>query len=235
MKRYTVLGIFSLVIYFSLFAPGFLYGQGFTGPSAVGGVVFPNQPGQPVLIPYITTVAEARTLPNDSFVFLNGNIINALPGGKYYTFRDASGEIAVDIGLKHWRGLSIDVSDIVEIYGEVKISRGQASVKVHALAGTGRTNVRPGQPVMVNHPITIAEARTLPHDSFVILNGNIVNSLSGKKDYTLRDISGEITVEIDTKHWRGLSVGVADRIEIYGEVKISKGQASIKVHAIKMM
>jgi uncharacterized protein (TIGR00156 family) len=123
----------------------------------------------------------------------------------------------------------------VEIYGEVKISRGQASIKVHALTGTGRTNVRPGQPMMVGHPIMITEARTLPHDSFVILNGNIVNALSGNKNYTFRDSSGEISVEIEKKHWRGLSVGVSDRVEIYGEVKINKGQASIKVHAIKMI
>jgi uncharacterized protein (TIGR00156 family) len=139
----------------------------------------------------------------------------------------------LDIGPKHWRGLSVDVSDRVIIYGEVKISRGQASIKVHAIHGDGRINTRPGQAVFINRPITINDAKNLAHDSFVILNGNIVNTLPGKNNYTFRDTSGEITVDIGPKQWRGLSVGISDRAEIFGEVKISRGQASIKVHAIR--
>jgi uncharacterized protein (TIGR00156 family) len=148
--------------------------------------------------------------------------------------RDPSGEIAVDIGPKEWRGLSVGVSDRVEIYGEVKITRGQISIKVHAITGAGRTNTRQGQAVTVGQPIAINEAVNLAHDSWVILNGNIVSQLpKGKHDYSFRDFSGEITVDIGPKEWRGLSVGVSDMVEIYGEVKISKGQVSIKVQGIR--
>ena len=201
-------------------------------------LLFPAQivSGQAVMISRPIPVIEARNLPHDSWVILNGNIVNMLPGGRNYTFRDSSGEITVDIGPKNWRGLSTGISDRVEIYGEVKIHRGQVSIKVHAITGTGRTNTWPGQAVMVNRPITIVEAVNLPHDSWVILNGNITSQLpSGKHNYSFRDSSAEVTVDIGPKNWRGLSVGISDRVEIYGEVKIHRGQVSIKVHAIRII
>jgi uncharacterized protein (TIGR00156 family) len=139
-------------------------------------------------------------------------------------FRDSSGEIPVEIGPKEWRGLSAAVSDTVEIYGEVKIQRGQVSIKVHAITSAARTNVR---------RYTITDMRNLSHDSWVVLTGNIVYSLPPPHDYTFRDSSGEITIDIGQKEWRGLSVGETDIVEIYGEVKIHKGQVSIKVHAIR--
>ena len=120
MKRY----IFSLML---LLIAAAVYGQGFTGH---GG-------GQPVMISHPISVSEARNLPHDSWVVLNGNIINMLPGGRQYTFRDASGDIAVDIGPKEWRGLSVGMSDKVEIYGEVKSRRGLIHIKVHAIRITG--------------------------------------------------------------------------------------------------
>lgn len=79
------------------------------------------------------TVSEAKSLPNDSWVVLTGNVINQLPGGRQYTFRDSTGEIAVDIGAKEWRSLSVGADDRVEIHGEVKVHRGQISIKVHAI------------------------------------------------------------------------------------------------------
>ena len=258
MKNYTVLFICCLIV----FSAAVVHAQqgftgdvqpGFTGPGANSlpepGVNPPPPPvvqqgftgptltqSQAVMVSQPITVIEARNLPHDSWVVLNGNIVNMLHGGKNYTFRDSSGEIIVDIGPKEWRGLSVGVSDRVEIYGEVKIHRGQILIKVHAITGTGRTNTRPGQAVTVNRPITIGEAVNLPHDSWVILNGNIVGQLpEGRHNYSFRDSSGEITVDIGPREWRGLSVGVSDRVEIYGEVKIHRGQISIKVHAIRVI
>ena len=88
--------------------------------------------------------------------------------------------------------------------------------------GPGVDNNRQGRPVMVNAPIPVSEARNLPHDSWVIATGNIINSV-GKEYYTFRDSSGEISVEIEREVWRGLSVGVSDRVEIHGELKIKRG------------
>ncbi|MCL2243258.1 MAG: NirD/YgiW/YdeI family stress tolerance protein [Treponema sp.] len=201
-----------------------VYGQGFTGPGSTG---------QTIMTGRFISVSEARMLPHDSWVVLTGNIINMLPGGRQYTFRDATGDIVVDIGPKEWRGLSVDAADRVEIFGEVKISRGQIHIKVHAISGTARVNARAGQAVTITRPVMVNEARTLPHDSFVVLTGNIINRLpDGKHNYTFSDATGEITVDIGAKEWRGLSVGVSDRVEIFGEVKINRSQIHIKVHAI---
>ena len=227
MKKYLVFCTFTLVF---LFSTQNTFGQGFTGPTSSGII---NT--QPVMVSHPTTIMEARNLPHDSFVILNGNIVGTLPGGKNYTFRDSTGEIAVEIGPKHWRGLSVVPSDTVVIYGEVKIQRGYVLIKVHAITGTGRINVWQGQPVMISQPITIIEARNLPHDSFVILHGNIVNALPGGKNYTFRDSTGEIIVDIGPKHWRGLSVGATDSVVMYCEVKISKGQIILKVHAVRLL
>ena len=212
MKTLSVLGICCLLF---LFLPGIVYGQA-------------------VMVSHPITVIETRNLPHDSFVILTGNIVNMLSGGKNYTFRDSTGDIIVEIGAKHWRGLSVGVSDSVVIYGEVKVNRGIVSVKAHAIHGPGRVNTRPGQAVFINRPITISEAVSLPHDSFVILNGNIVNSLAKRNNYTFRDSSGDITVDIGDKHWRGLAIGTSDRVEIFGEVKNNRGLVTIKVHAIKL-
>jgi len=67
----------------------------------------------------------------------------------------------------------------------------------------------------------------------VVLTGNIVYSLPALHDYTFRDSSGEITIDIGPKEWRGLSVGASDTVVICGEVKNHRGQISIKVHAIQ--
>ena len=223
MNKYMFLSIFILI-----FGAQNIFGQGFVGPGAINGT-------QPVMASGPITIMEARNLPHDSFVILNGNVVSALPGGKNYTFRDFSGEITVEIDSKHWRGLSVVPNDNVVIYGEVKIHRGHVSIKAHAITGSGRVNVRPGQPVMISGTASVMEARNLPQDSFVILNGNIINFLPERNHYTFQDGSGEITVEIGSKHWRGLSVGVSDRVEIYCEVKISRGQVKLKVHAIRSL
>ena len=200
------------------------YGQGFT---------WPGSDGQAVMVSRFISVSEAKNLPHDSWVVLNGNIVNMLPGGRQYTFRDTTGDIAVDIGPKEWRGLSVDISDKVGIYGEIKLHRGLIHVKVHAITGTGRVNRLPGQPVTIIQPVTINEARNLPHDSWIVLSGNIVSSLSDK-NYLFRDATGDITVDIGRKEWRGLSVSVSNKVDIYGEVKYHRGQLIIKVHAIRM-
>jgi len=227
MRSFTFLSLWGVLL---LFSAAILHGQGFTGPGSDSNTA----QSQSVMIVRTITVNEAKNLPHDSWVTLSGNIINMLPGGHNYTFRDSTGDIAVDIGPKEWRGLSVGVTDQVEIYGEVKIHRGQISIKVHAITGTGRTTNRQGQAVTMIQPITISEAVDLPHDSFVVLTGNITYSLPERHDFTFRDTSGEITVDIGPKEWRGLSVGVSDQVMIYGEVKIHRGRpVFIKVHAIR--
>ena len=182
----------------------------------------------------VTTVIEARNLTQGSWVVLTGNIMN-LRSGNNYTFRDSTGEMLVEIEGNVWRGLSVNISDTVEISGEVRINRGTASIRVRAITGSGEIISAPGQGVMVNQPITVSEARALPQNSWVTLRGNIINALpgGGGNRFNFRDPSGDITIEIERNVWRGLSAGVSDRVEISGEVRINSGQVSIRVRVIR--
>ncbi|WP_058911023.1 YgiW/YdeI family stress tolerance OB fold protein [Entomohabitans teleogrylli] len=88
-------------------------GGGFNGPQATrqsGGF---SGPGVSV-----TTVEKAKTLRDDSWVILRGNIEQRL-SDDLYLFRDASGTIHVDIDNKHWNGQNVTPQDKVEIQGEV--------------------------------------------------------------------------------------------------------------------
>jgi len=212
---------FCFLLLLMLFATLNIHGQGFTGPGTSG---------QPVVVDKSVTINEAKNYPHDSWVVINGNIVNVLPGGRHFMFRDSSGEIPVEIGPKEWRGLSAVISDSaenrVEICGEVKIERGQTFIKVHAITSVGKTNAN-------RYAVTLNEARNLPHDSWVVLTGNIVFSLPQPNNYTFRDSSGEIIIDIGPKEWRGLSVGASDKVEISGEVKKERGQVFIKVHVIR--
>jgi len=223
-RTLSVIWLFSL-----LFVTVIVHGQGFNGPG-----VNNNRQGQPVMVNVPILVSAARNLPKDSWVVLSGNITNTLPGGKYYTFRDSSGEITIEIEPKVWRGLSVEPSDRVVIGGEIEVNKGQVLIEVKTISGSGRMNTRQGQALTITQPITVNEARNLPNDSWVIAAGNIINFV-GKEYYTFRDSSGEISVEIKREVWRGLSVGVSDMVEIHGDLKIKKGQFSIEVKAIRKL
>jgi len=70
--------------------------------------------------------------------------------------------------------------------------------------------------------VTVNQLQTLSLDkTYVTLTGNITQFL-GRKNYTFRDATGEITVDIDTHYWWGLSVGPSDRVQILVEVDRKK-------------
>ena len=131
MKKYFYIsGFFSLVFFLTA---GIVSGQGFIGP---------NTPGQPVAFFSPVSVSEVRNLPKDSWIVLSGNIVHTLPGGKYYTFRDSSGEITVEIEPKVWRGLSVDPSDNIVIHGKVEVKKALVSIEAKAVFSPARTGVR---------------------------------------------------------------------------------------------
>jgi uncharacterized protein (TIGR00156 family) len=54
-------------------------------------------------------------------------------------------------------------------------------------------------------PLTVEEAKNLRDDSPVLLRGNITRFLGDEK-YLFSDDSGTITIEIENRLWKGLSV-----------------------------
>jgi len=100
-----------------------------------------------------------------------------------------------------------------------------------ALAATGAAIAEfvpgPGQPApQVN---TVAEVKTLPNDSKVLLLGNVVNHISNE-DYTFQDETGQIRVEIEYDKWQGRTVTPQTKVYLQGEVdKDGPGEDQIEV------
>ncbi|HIF3242318.1 TPA: YgiW/YdeI family stress tolerance OB fold protein [Salmonella enterica] len=65
-----------------------------------------------------TTVESAKSLRDDAWVTLRGNIVERI-SDDLYVFKDATGTINVDIDHKRWNGLTVTPQDTVEIQGEV--------------------------------------------------------------------------------------------------------------------
>lgn len=89
---------------------------GFSGPSETqtqtqnGGFVGPNGSS--------ATVESAKSMRDDTWVTLRGNIVKRL-SDDLYLFKDATGTINVDIDHKRWNGVTVTPQDTVEIQGEV--------------------------------------------------------------------------------------------------------------------
>ncbi|EMN4675413.1 YgiW/YdeI family stress tolerance OB fold protein [Klebsiella variicola] len=92
---------------------------GFTGPSSTTQVSSTTQAGG-FTGPSgaVTTVANAKSLRDDTWVTLRGKITERI-SDDLYKFQDASGVINVDIDHKRWNGVTVGPQDTVEIQGEV--------------------------------------------------------------------------------------------------------------------
>ncbi|WP_342323561.1 YgiW/YdeI family stress tolerance OB fold protein [Kosakonia sp. BYX6] len=100
-------------------APAFAANQGgFTGPGSTqqtssqqnGGFTGPNGSK--------ATVESAKSLRDDAWVTLSGNIVERISDDTYL-FKDATGTINVEIKDKRWNGVTVGPQDKVEIQGEV--------------------------------------------------------------------------------------------------------------------
>lgn len=81
-----------------------------TTQSQNGGFVGPNGSS--------TTVESAKSLRDDTWVTLRGNIVERI-SDDLYVFKDATGTVNVDIDHKRWNGVTVTPQDVVEIQGEV--------------------------------------------------------------------------------------------------------------------
>lgn len=66
---------------------------------------------------------------------------------------------------------------------------------------------------------TVIKAMELPDGAPVVLTGNIVSQIAGKKDkFVFRDGTGEIRMEIDKKDFRGQTITPQDTVRVIGKV-----------------
>lgn len=81
---------------------------------------------------------------------------------------------------------------------------------------------------------SVAQAKTLRDDAWVVLEGNVVRQL-GHELYEFRDSTGVITVDIDDKRWQGQSATPADKVRIEGEVDKDWNSVEIDVKRLQVL
>lgn len=65
-----------------------------------------------------STVQQAKNMRDDSRVTLTGKIVSRI-GGDKYIFRDATGEITIDLDDEDFRGQTVTPQNTVRIFGEI--------------------------------------------------------------------------------------------------------------------
>ncbi|MDE6571365.1 MAG: YgiW/YdeI family stress tolerance OB fold protein [Alphaproteobacteria bacterium] len=65
--------------------------------------------------------------------------------------------------------------------------------------------------------ITVKQAKEMRDDTYVIVQGKIVQR-AGDDKYLFEDQTGSIIVEIDKKDWNGVTVTPNDTVKLYGEI-----------------
>lgn len=82
------------------------------------------------------SVAQLKDVADDNWVTLEGKLVKHL-GGENYLFRDASGEVEVEVDQKVWRGTEVGPEDLIRIRGEVDHSWNKTEVEVESLEKVG--------------------------------------------------------------------------------------------------
>lgn len=66
-----------------------------------------------------TSIAQALKLNGDSYVTIRGNITKRISDDKYL-FKDSTGTMTVEIDTEKWAGQSVNLTDIIELTGEIE-------------------------------------------------------------------------------------------------------------------
>ncbi|MBP5447557.1 MAG: NirD/YgiW/YdeI family stress tolerance protein, partial [Treponema sp.] len=75
-------------------------------------------------------VKQALKMRDDSIVILRGNIVRRI-GDDKYLFRDATGEIVVEIDDEDWGGVTAGPKDTLELSGEIDRDFNKVKVDVY--------------------------------------------------------------------------------------------------------
>ncbi|KAE9542244.1 YgiW/YdeI family stress tolerance OB fold protein [Ursidibacter maritimus] len=78
----------------------------------------------------VSRVTDIKDLRDDQYIVLQGKIVKQLTKDDFL-FRDASGEIVVEIDKDDWGGTQVGPNDEIRIFGEVDKSWNKTEVDVH--------------------------------------------------------------------------------------------------------
>ena len=89
------------------------------------------------------------------------------------------------------------------------------------------------QPVQVQ---TVREARHLPDDSHVVLEGTITGRAGtpNPEEFFFKDETDSIKVEINPDVWRGQTVTPKTRVRIWGEIDQNRWNQTVEIEAKRL-
>jgi len=79
--------------------------------------------------------------------------------------------------------------------------------------------------------VTIQQALSMPHGTWVAIKGKI-SKYHGGKEYTIADASGSADAKIGSKAWMGQNVSESDTVLMHGKVKKEWSHTRISVKRI---
>jgi len=83
-------------------------------------------------------------------------------------------------------------------------------------------------------PMSVAEVKKQPEDTFVGMQGYITKRL-GKDTYNFSDGTDNLVVEIKAKKWHGQIVSPKDKVMLWGEVDDEDGVIMVDVKSVSLM
>lgn len=81
---------------------------------------------------------------------------------------------------------------------------------------------------------TIAQAKSLRDDAWVVLEGKIVRQIWHEL-YEFQDSTGTVNIDIDDKRWRGQTATSNDKVRIEGEVDKDWNSIEIDVQTVRVL
>ena len=81
---------------------------------------------------------------------------------------------------------------------------------------------------------TVAQAKSLRDDAWVVLEGKIVRQIKHEM-YEFQDSTGSISIDIDDKRWHGQTVTASDTVRIEGEVDKDWNDIEIDVKTVRVI
>ncbi len=80
----------------------------------------------------VTSVQEALSAKDDTYLELTGYIVKSL-GKEKYRFEDSTGHIIVEIDEDDWNGQTVIATDLVRIRGEIDKGRKHSKIEVDTI------------------------------------------------------------------------------------------------------
>ena len=169
----------------------------------------------------VVSASEASKLPDETRVIIKGKIVD-VGDMNHYTLEDSSGKMLLSIRKDLPGAADVKAGDEVEVAGEMdQESMYGTKLNVYAV-------LNGGQPPKYT---SIAEARSMPDDSRVVMKGQIRTRVD-EDEYVFADDADEMVVEIDNSIWGNVTHDKNATVEIWGKTDIKKKTGIVQLDVI---